>query len=138
MGNLRGSVQLITRRQGIFMVPFWRGIAIFAVAVGLATVSPALFSSSTLAQEGDLNTIRADVRTPPSAAPASSSGPTGTAGGTSRRPYDPNREAVEDAEGMLGTGILLGAGYVVTAPLWAPMNMLGDSMDKVWCYPQFP
>jgi hypothetical protein len=117
---------------------FRRGIAILIATIGLG-IAQSAHSSKVLAEDGDLNTIRADVRTPPSPPPASSgSSSTGTVAGTANRPYDPNREAQENAVGMLGGGILYGAGYVVTAPLWAPMNMLEDSLDKVWCYPQFP
>ena len=120
------------------MVHFRRGITLLVATVALGIVRPA-FSPNVAADEGELNAIRADVRTPPSSPPASPTPySTPTAAGTANRPYDPNRDARESAEGMLGEGILYGLGYVVTAPVWAPMNMLEDSLDKVWCYPQYP
>lgn len=120
------------------MAGFRRGIAVLLAAVGFVCLQAA-FTLKSVADEGDLNAIRADVRTPPSPASSTpSSSSSATTSSASSYPYNPDHEAIQEAEGMLACGVLLGAGYVATAPIWVPISMLDDSFDKVWCYPRFP
>jgi hypothetical protein len=113
-------------------------ISIWVAVAGLGLAQIA-FSHYAQAEDGDLNAIRSDVRAPPSPQPAPRvSNSTATSAGMASRPYNPDRDAKEEAAGAVGGGILLGIGYVVSTPIWVPMNMLEDSLDKVWCYSPYP
>jgi hypothetical protein len=115
---------------------FQRGAAIFMAVAGIALLDPIPAAS---AQEGDLNTIRTDVRRPPSPPPSESSSSAASGNSYSpSNPYNPDHKNIEEAEGGIFLVALYGAGYVATSPLWLPMKILDDRLDKVWCFEEYP
>jgi hypothetical protein len=104
------------------------------VAAILALVGPAGVSG----QEGDLQTIRDDVRQgpPPSAAPSDDERP----GRNQRRPRSCDDGPQSDGEGGYGAlACVTLVGAAVTSPIWAPITILGDDYGAPGrFFPRFP
>jgi hypothetical protein len=105
------------------------------LSLGMAAV----VLSSTLARvqaEGDLDTIRSDVRTPPQSAPATSQ-PSSTEERTPTEDGRDHSQAAEELRGNLFLGALAVGAAAVTLPAWLPRVAMGDN-SEVARFPRFP
>ena len=112
----------------------FRTIGEFLALVGVLMLS-------TAAGDGALETIRTDVRNPPSAEAASPSEPSPPSEPKPSRPCSaenqPQDPAVEQAKADLFVGAVIGAGVVAASPFWAPRALLGDD-NRPGYFPRYP
>jgi hypothetical protein len=88
--------------------------------------------------EGDLDTIRSDVRTSPPS-DSSSSAPVTTDRPSTREDHcdSAGREQLDKLEGnAIFAGVMIGA-YVVSSPLWLPRVIMQDNSDEAF-FSRFP
>ncbi|MFZ1935302.1 MAG: hypothetical protein WCB27_02535 [Thermoguttaceae bacterium] len=94
-----------------------------------------LFSSARA--EGDLDTIRTDVRNPPPESPSPPPAPAERPPSRDSHCDAAGREELDNAEGsLIFAGFYVGA-YAVTAPFWLPRVLMSDDSSVAY-FPRFP
>ncbi len=88
--------------------------------------------------EGDLNTIRTDVRTSPPESAAPSSPPAEHSPSHDHEHCDAaGREELDNAKGGLFLGGVLVGAYAVASPFWVPRALMNDGSNVAY-FPRFP